>query len=369
MVERLTHAQVLERVPALDIRIEKLAARLVHSDEDDPVLGPFEDPDARRPREARHVLRRRIVDEVDLAREQRGDARCIGHDRGVGHLVGVAFEEPRLDAPPVRVLHEHGLHVGLARLQHVRPGAVRLVRGDHVLFPRVVLRLQSAILLAPRLAHDVDRVDVLELDRVWPAGRELDGIVVDLLRNSGRVRVGAQLRSVAARPLEAEHDVVGGERRAVMELDAPPKVESPRRRVHLRPRLGERRLQSELLVAGDQELADELVDVVGEVLVLRMRIGGLHVAATRPAQRLGVGTHCGERERRDERADERGSTGGSEHGALLRGRTRSTSPAGYGHAGRGDDNVLRGPRGRIRARLGARSASPWDCSTLPDSAA
>jgi len=32
------------------------------------------------------------------------------------------------------------------------------VRGDHVLFLRVILRFCRAVLLAPRLAHDVDRV-------------------------------------------------------------------------------------------------------------------------------------------------------------------------------------------------------------------
>ena len=55
------------------------------------------------------------------------------------------------------------------------------------------------------------------------------------------VGVGAELRRVGARALEAEHDVVGGERRAVVELDARAQLEAPRRRVDLRPRLGERR--------------------------------------------------------------------------------------------------------------------------------
>ena len=194
-------------------------------------------------REARHVLRRRVVDEVDLAGEQRRDARRVGDDRRVDHLVGVALEPSGLDAPPVGILREHRLHVRLARLQHVRAGAVRLPRGDHVLLLRVVLRLRRAVLLAPRLAHDVDRVDVLELDRIRAVGRELDGQVVDLLRDARRVGVGAKLRRVGARALEAEHDVVGGERRAVVELDARPQLEAPRRRVDLRPRFGERRLE------------------------------------------------------------------------------------------------------------------------------
>ena len=203
----------------------------------------FEHLDAGRLREPRHVLRRRVVDEVDLARDQRGDARRVGDDRRVDHLVGVALEAAFLDPPPVRVLHEHRLHVRLARLQHVRAGAVGLVRGDHVLLLRVVLRLRRPVLLAPGLGHDVDRRDVLELDRVGAVGRELDGEVVDLLRDAGRVRVHLELRGVGARALEAEHHVVGGERRAVVELDARAQLEPPRRRVDLRPPIGERRAQ------------------------------------------------------------------------------------------------------------------------------
>ena len=48
--------------------------------------------------------------------------------------------------------------------------------------------------------------------------------------------------------------------------------------------------------AADQEFVDELVDIVGQVLVLRVWIGRLHVAATRPAQRLGFDGDGGQRE-------------------------------------------------------------------------
>ena len=46
-------------------------------------------------RETRHVLRRRVVDEVDLAREERRDARRVGDDRRVDHFVGIALEPLR----------------------------------------------------------------------------------------------------------------------------------------------------------------------------------------------------------------------------------------------------------------------------------
>jgi hypothetical protein len=60
------------------------------------------------------ILRQRIVDQVDFARHQRRHPRRVGNDRQVDHLVGVAFPEPCLDSPPVRILDQHRLDVGCA---------------------------------------------------------------------------------------------------------------------------------------------------------------------------------------------------------------------------------------------------------------
>ena len=169
------------------------------------------------------------------------------------------------------------------------------------------------------------------------------------------VGVGAQLRGLGARALEAEHDVVGGERRAVVELDAGTQLEAPRRRVDLRPRFGERGLESELLVANDQEFVDELVDVVGQVLVLRVRVGRLHVAAARPAQRLGVRTEARQRKRCRERECERDGAWNTDHDFLLRGRCRRGRFHGRRPADGRDHNAGQPPRGRIRAALGMRA--------------
>ena len=73
--------------------------RLVHAEEHDPVLDALDHLDAGRLRQARHVLRRRVVDEVDLAGDQRGDARRVGDDRRVDDLVDVAVEAPVLRCP------------------------------------------------------------------------------------------------------------------------------------------------------------------------------------------------------------------------------------------------------------------------------
>jgi hypothetical protein len=144
----------------------------------------------------------------------------------------------------------------------------------------------------------------------------------------GRVRVGAQLRRVGARALEAEHHVVGGERRAVVELHAGPQLEAPGRRIHLGPRLGERRDERQLLVAHHQELVDLRVDVVGEVLVLRMGIGGLHVAAACPAQRHRVGIHGADTDDGRERDDREVM---ETHGGYLRERARGAARRHHTH--------------------------------------
>ena len=162
------------------------------------------------------------------------------------------------------------------------------MRGDHVFLLREILWLGRPILFAPGLAHHVDRCDVLQLDRVRAIGRELDSEVVDLFRNAGSVGVDAKLRGLRARPLESEDDVVSGERRTVMPLHSGAQLEAPGDRIDLLPRYRELRHEIELLVAADQEFVHEVVDVVGQAFVLRMRIGRLRIAAVGPAQRLGV---------------------------------------------------------------------------------
>jgi hypothetical protein len=118
---------------------------------------------------------------------------------------------------------------------------------------------------------------------------------------------------VSARARSKLNTTSSAKRGSVVEFHAGPQLETPGGRVDLRPRLGQRRHEPELLVAHDQEFVDELVDVVGEILVLRMRVGGLHVAAARPAQGFRVGIERGVGERRREREGERDARQGACH--------------------------------------------------------
>ena len=115
------------------------------------------------------------------------------------------------------------------------------MRGDHVFFLGVVLWLGRAIFFAPRAAHDVDGVDVLELDRVRAIGREIDRQLVDFLRDARRVGVDAKLRGIGTGTFEREHDIVCGKGSPVVKLDARAQVEAPRCWVELLPRVGQRR--------------------------------------------------------------------------------------------------------------------------------
>ena len=83
--------------------------------------------------------------------------------------------------------------------------------------------------------------------------------------------------SPAAR-LKREHDVVGGERRAVVELHALAQVEAPYGRARLRPLGRQRRRQAHVLVALDQRLVDVAGEAELQALVERVRVHRLHVA-------------------------------------------------------------------------------------------
>jgi hypothetical protein len=148
----------------------------------------------------------------------------------------------------------------------------------------------------------------------------------------------------SADALHREHDVVGRERRAVVELDALAQLEAPRRRVELLPRRREARDDLEVLVPHHQRVVDQVVDVVGQVLVLRVRVHRLRVAATRPAQGLRVGDrrggerggeHGGDRDARE--PGERG--GGLRHGSS--GGTAEWADHSVGRAGRVNREVYR----------------------------
>ncbi len=155
------------------------------------------------------------------------------------------------------------------------------------------------VLLAPGLVHDVDGVQVLEKDRVELAQVEFDGGFVDLLGLAQRIGIVRDLRGLFLGALHREHDVVGGQRPAVVELHALAQFEGPLQRAVLLPLGGERRHEGQLLVARDKEFVDLAVQRIRERLVLRHRVGGQQVTLARPAKGLGLRRRRKERGRAD----------------------------------------------------------------------
>ena len=114
-------------------------------------------------REPVELGERRIVQEIDLAREQRGDAsRGVG-DRGEHDPVDVVrlLGQP----PPFGVSDQHRARARLVRLQHERAGAVGMVLDIGDLGIGVRRHLDRSMPFRPGLGHDADRKQLFRQDR------------------------------------------------------------------------------------------------------------------------------------------------------------------------------------------------------------
>ena len=254
------------------------------------------------------VLQRHRLHQVDLAREQRGDARRVVADRREDDLVEIAVGL----APPVEVLDQHRANRRLALLQAERAGAVGLEAGG-VLDPLATIdRTLGLVLLAPLPAHDLARV-------VRVSGRIGYGALVsistasvaDLAHFLDRARVALHVGAFAGGALECEDDVVGRERRAVVEFDSLAQVEAPHGRARLRPLRRQRRREAHVLAALDQRLVDVAGEAELQALVERVRVHRLHVALVGDPKGHGLRQRRQESERR---GDEPGSD--SFHGSF-----------------------------------------------------
>lgn len=305
LVERFAHPLVLERVLALDVGFQQLVAALVHAEEDRPQFRRLPDLHVRRLFDPVDVLRRHRVKHVELAREQRRDA-----GRGVLDPVEIGLvdiDRRLLGAPPVRVLDQHRLHVGLAVLEHERAGAVRVAGGEALLVLGEVGGAGGVVRLAPCLRHDRDRRQVVGQDRVRPVGDEIDGEIVDLLYLLHRRQRAGEVGAGMGRPVEREHHVVGGERGAVMELDPLAQLEPPGGRIGLLPFGGEPGLELHLAVPPQQRLVKALVEQQQKGFLPRIWVHRVGIAVIGPAKGLGLGspngTKGGQQRDREQRPD------------------------------------------------------------------
>ena len=167
--------------------------------------------------ELRHRIRRRRLDQVDLARQQRIGARQRFRHRDQHDLVGL--RNPLL-VPIVGVLREFGEFARHQFCQLERPGAGGLA-GE------LVPVLAELFIL--RGARDQEPEHLVGEEGIDRLGRDLDGRIVDLGVARHRRQAGFHLRALALvelRCLLVEHLVqipdhrVGIEFAAVVEFDA-----------------------------------------------------------------------------------------------------------------------------------------------------
>jgi hypothetical protein len=297
-VEGLTHLDVLERVLALDARVLQLVPVLVHAEEDRAQLGPGHHGGGAAGIDPLLVLQRHGVDPVNLAGEQRGDAGCRVGDGGEDRLV-----EVRLDLAPVAVeLLEHGPHAGLVLGDHERAGAV-LVQGGVARAGGVGRRrLDDAVLLGPRLRHDHPGRELGDGDGVRLLQHHVDGEVVDLYELGVGRDVRGEVRARGPDALGGEEHVVGGEGRAVVELDVLAQVEAPASRLGRLPGFGQGGREFQVLVEGDEGLVGRFLHAFREALLEGVRVEGFQVTLEGEAEDVGgLRGQRGERERRDRR--------------------------------------------------------------------
>ena len=281
LVDGAPHAQVLERVLALDVAELQLVAALVETEILRSDIGGVGELESSFLLQTRDVLEGGIDDEVDLARYQRRHPRRVGLDDDVDRLVDIAAL-----APPIRVGDQHGAGVGFVALEAVGPGAVGVANRVGLLPRIVILRLDDPVRRGPRLAHDADVHEFFRQHGVGRGEQEVDGQIVDLARRLDTTQLEGPLRILGQRPLDRKHDIVGGERCAIVKLDPGAELEAPAFRFHVLPRYGERGLEREIAVAAHQRIVN-LTDHARVVLQCqRMRIHRLRVERARHALRF-----------------------------------------------------------------------------------
>ena len=245
------------------------------------------------------VVERHRVHQVDLARQQRRNAR-----RGVGDRREVDLVEivDRL-VPPIRVALPYSLHAGLVTDQHERPGAVGVQRriGRRRRVHR--RRLGRAVRLRPGLGENAPGLPLIDQQRSGLLEQHVDGIVIDLHELSIAGYDALEVRAGAGDAFGREDDVVGGKVLAFVELDAFAQMKAPVQRIERFPAGGETRFELHVRAATHEALIDGFVDADAETLVNLIGIDGLELALESKPQGLGV--RGGRQRRKHEHCRER----------------------------------------------------------------
>ena len=275
--DRLAHARILERI--LGERLAGLVgderrhvAVAVQVEIDEAVSDGAVDAEALVLLELRHVRRRHVLDRLDVAGQQRCDARSILRQEAQRHFF------PGRRAAPVRVVSRELDAVAFDIADElVGTGADGRLAAVEILGRGFRRRLRDHHHLRHVGRHQRIRRGRLEADRI----RIDDDDFLDLLGERGERRRAVGHRRDA---LDRRDDVGRGEVAAVMELDAVAQLELPGQRVDRLPLGSEAGLELRLLVALDEVAEDVRGDVVvrRDVVVVRVERG--HVGAESDGQ-------------------------------------------------------------------------------------
>ena len=240
LIKRLAHADVLERVLALDAGMAELVAGLVHAEENGANLRACQHLGSRIGVDAGLIVERDRIHPVDFAGQERSDAGCGVGDRREDHLVDIGF---RL-VPPIRIALPDRLHARLvadedegSRPVGVQPG-IRRGRRVHC------GGLGRAMRLGPALRKDAPALPLVDQQRVRRLQEKVDGVVVHLHDLSVRRDAALEVGAGAKHPMRREKDVVSGKILAFVELDALAQMKAPMQRIEDFPARGEARFEA-----------------------------------------------------------------------------------------------------------------------------
>jgi len=283
LIERLTHAPVGKGVPPLDVRGPELGARLVEAEVERLIGLGLLDFQARRGGDPLELVRRRRLEHVDLAREEKLSTLSGVRNPSLHDAIDVV--RVLRETPPVGVANQHRSLARLELLEQEGAGAVG-VRLDVV--PPVIAQLRwqrRAVALRPGLRHD-GNPQVLPGDRVGSRGCESNGVGIDRLDPGDTAQTVPVRRCLGFRTLDTEDHVGAGEGSAVMERDTLAQLHLPGQCIEPLPAHGEPWLEPPLQVVVDEALKGQILDPDREQLVMAVRIEGFGRLRRRPAHHV-----------------------------------------------------------------------------------
>ena len=198
---------------------------LIEAQKNDPRLGRLQHGQALPLLNALKVLQGHWIDQVDLSRDQRRDARAVVGNRHEGHFVDVGFVLP----PPSRAANNDGAHTGLALFQNEGPRAVGLERGGVFHTFSAVHRSGGVVGLGPFFVQDQDVGDDIWQDRVGPSCLDLDLEGPCLAHLLDRCQLRTHIRALTPRTVHGENRIVCPKRRTIVKDHALAQVKLPNR--------------------------------------------------------------------------------------------------------------------------------------------